>query len=296
MQLDRIPHRQIDKRKYDACIVHARNGTLYASSWYLDITAPEWQLLATPDYSFVMPLPLKRKYGLPYILHPLLSQQLGLFSPEKITPNILNEFLKKIPTVYCILQLNAGNLFERNDFQVRMNYLLDLSPNYREIKNRYHGNTNSNLKKTAKNHLAVDQTLNFESLLEIFAEHSLHYTGAVLETAKRLVREADIRNQLRIRCVRKEETGEILAGIFFFQWKNRFYYLFPVSSPEGKKLHAMRFLIDRFIAEWAGSNYMIDFEGSSVPSVAQFYQNFGAVAEMYPTYRAVVPPFNWIFK
>jgi hypothetical protein len=296
MQLNRIPHRQIDKKKYDACITQARNGTLYASSWYLDIAAPEWQLLATPDYSFVMPLPLKRKYGLPYILPPLFCQQLGLFSPEKITQNLLNDFLKKIPTVYCLLQLNAGNLFERKDFQLRLNYLLDISPNYKEIKNRYHGNTSRNLKKTAKNRLEIDQTPSLENLLEILAKHSNHYTGQAFETVEKLVKEADIRNQLRIRCVRKEETGEILAGVFFFGWKNRFYYLLPVSSPEGKKLHAMRFLIDRFIAELAGNNYIIDFEGSTNPSVAQFYQNFGAVAEIYPVYRSVVPPFNWVKK
>jgi hypothetical protein len=84
--------------------------------------------------------------------------------------------------------------------------------------------------------------------------------------------------------VRDEKTSEILAGAFFVLWKNRFYYLLPVSTPQGKKVRAMRFLIDRFIAEFAGQNYVIDFEGSSVPSVAQFYQSFGALPEFYPSY------------
>jgi len=291
-----ISHRQIDKQKYDACIEQAHNGTLYAASWFLDIVAPEWELLTTSDYSFVMPLPLKRKFGIPYLLPPLFCQQLGLFSPEEITQNLLNDFLKKISTVYCLFPLNAGNLFDRNDFYPRLNYRLDISRNYEEIKNGYHSNTRSDLKKTVKNRLVVDRTLTPEFFFEIMARHSPYYVGALFETGKKLATEAHLRNQKLIRCVRKEETGEIAACIFFFRWKNRFYYLLPVSSPEGKKLSAMRFLLDRFIAEFSGKNYLLDFEGSTIPSVAQFYHNFGAVAEIYPLYRAIAPPFHWILK
>jgi len=289
VKLHLVSHRQIDKEKYDACIEQAHNGTLYAASWFLDIAAPEWQLLATSDYSFVMPLPVKRKWGIiPYLLPPLFCQQLGLFSPEKITQTLLNDFLKKIPAVYCFLPLNAGNLLEqRKDFLQRVNYRLDISQNYEEIRKDYHSNTRSDLKKTDRNRLVIDPALRLENFFETMAKHSPYYTGLLFETGKKLATKAQTRNQELIRCVRKEETGEIVACIFFFRWKNRFYYLLPVSSPEGKKLSAMRFLLDRFIAEFAGKNYLLDFEGSIIPSVAQFYRNFGAIAETYPVYRAI---------
>jgi hypothetical protein len=284
MKIHRIKHSRIDKEKYDRCILNARHGTIYAMSWYLDTAAPGWQLLATPGYSFVMPLPEKKKFGIPYILQPLMCQQLGIFSQEEITQSIFELFIKKIPAIYCILQLNTGNLFYHKNLTKRLNYTLDISPNYEEIKSRYHTNTRSDLKKTARNHLIIDRETDYTAIFEILKEHSLHYTGKLFAATKNIAAHAHGKGLVTARYVRDEKTSEILAGALFVLWKNRFYYLLPVSTPHGKKVRAMRFLIDRFIAEFAGKNHAIDFEGSSAPSVAQFYQSFGALPEFYPSY------------
>jgi hypothetical protein len=275
-----IKHPDIDKEKYDRCIGNARYGTIYALSWYLDATAPGWQLLATPDYSFVMPVPRKKKFGIPYALQPLMCQQLGIFSPETVTKDLYERFMKKIPAVYCILQLNPGNVFDQK--WLKPNYTLDISPDYETVKSRYHSNTRNDLKKIAQTHLIIDKTTDYTEVVALAREQSQHYNGKLLDAARNVAAKAHERGILTVRCVRDETTSELLAGALFFRWKNRFYYLLPVSTANGKKARAMRFLIDRFIAEFAGQNQVIDFEGSAVPSVAQFYRNFGAISEQYP--------------
>jgi uncharacterized protein YqiB (DUF1249 family) len=284
MKIHLIKQQDINKEEYDRCILNSLNGTIYAMSWYLDATAPGWQLLAPPDYSYVMPIFQKRKFGIPYVLQPLMCQQLGIFSTEEITKTIFEQFLKKIPAVYCVMQFNTGNFFQNKNLKERSNYVLDLSPDYEELKSRYHSNTRSDLKKIDRNNLVIDTEVDYTTILKMIETHSQHYTNKVFVNARNVAETANEKNALLIRCVRDKETLEIVAGVLFLRWKNRFYYILPISTAKGKKMRAMRFLIDRFIAEFAGQNYILDFEGSSIASVAQFYRNFGAVLEVYPCY------------
>ena len=283
MKISFFRQREIDKKRYDQCIEDASNGVIYALSWYLDAAAPGWSLLATSDYSFVMPLPQKQKFGIPYILQPLMCQQLGIFSPENISEEIYRQFIKKIPNVYCILQLNSGNLFGQKE--LRPNYSLDICPDYESIQSRYHNNTRSELKKAAKAGLFFDNRTDYPAIIAFAQQQSPYYTGKVLDIAGRLAEKAHENGSLLARCVRDETNCAFVSAVLFFRWKNRLYYLLPVSSAEGKKTGAMRFLLDRFIAEFAGEDYRIDFEGSAIPSVAQFYRNFGAEVEWYPVFR-----------
>jgi hypothetical protein len=250
------------------------------------VATPHWQLLATDDYSFVMPLPLKHKLGLPYVLQPSMCQQLGVFSTEPVSEAIIRRFLRKIPALYCMIQLHSSQAFASKER--RPNYVLDLRPPYETVRRAYHRNTQSNLKKAAQARLLFERPEDVAPVFELLRRQSIHYTGADLDRMQQLAAQAQARDALYIRCVRDETGAELLAGVLFFRWNDRFYYLTPVSSPAGKATGAMRFLIDRFVAEWAGQTYQIDFEGSTIPSVAQFYRNFGAVAEWYPVYRNAV--------
>ena len=286
MKICFLKQADIDREKYDRCILNATNGVIYALSWYLDAVAPHWSLLATSDYSFVMPLPRKQKFGIPYLLQPLMCQQLGVFSPENISEEIYRRFIKKIPAAYCILQLNAGNLFGQKI--LRPNYIVDIRSDYEIIRSRYHNNTRADLKKAAKAGLLIDHQTDYAAIIELAKQHSAYYTGKVLDIALRLAEKAHENDSLLVRCVRDETTSELLSAVLFFRWKNRLYYLLPISTTKGKAVSAMRFLVDRFIAEFAGKEYWIDFEGSAIPSVAQFYRNFGAVVEWYPVFKTWV--------
>lgn len=289
MKINRIKHQDIDKLKYDEIIQASRNGTLYAVSWYLDITSPGWELLATPDYHYVMPLPKKKKFGISYILQPLFSQQLGVFSEKEISMGILEEFLKQIKVPFCYMHLNSGNLLNKNKQQLLPNYFLDITYNYDDIKKSYNRNTKTQLKKISQLKLIVEENVNIEFALEFIRINSIHYINKAYNISSQVISEALRRDILYIWGMKDEITSQIIAVACFILWKNTFYYLLPVSSPRGKELQAMRFLIDRFIFKYSGSGKKIDFEGSSIQSVAQFYKSFGAVQKSYPYYTKNYP-------
>jgi hypothetical protein len=59
------------------------------------------------------------------------------------------------------------------------------------------------------------------------------------------------------------------------------YLMISATGPEGRDKGANHFLIDRLINEFAASDLYLDFEGSDLPGVAHFYQNFGGIDQPY---------------
>ncbi len=57
-------------------------------------------------------------------------------------------------------------------------------------------------------------------------------------------------------------------------------------------------LIDAFIKDHAGSNLLLDFEGSDIRNLAFFYSSFGATDEKYPAVRVNNLPWycKWMKK
>jgi hypothetical protein len=91
MKIRHLKHSEIDLQKWDSCVQNAANALVYAESWYLDIVSPHWEALVADDYEYVMPLPVKRKFGIPFLVQPPLSQQLGVFSLHIIDKSIVKQ-------------------------------------------------------------------------------------------------------------------------------------------------------------------------------------------------------------
>ena len=109
MQIQHLQHKHIDFKKWDDTILSSANHLGYAYSWYLNIVSPGWEALVTDDYEFVMPLPVKRKYKIPYLVQPVLTQQLGIFSKEEINDEVIQLFIKNIPYYSYELNMNERN-------------------------------------------------------------------------------------------------------------------------------------------------------------------------------------------
>ena len=108
MQIQHLRHNQIDRTRWDATVSRALCDLPYAYSWYLDVVCPMWEALATEDYAFVMPLPLKKKWGISYLIHPIWVQQLGVFSAQEVTTEIFSAFRRRIP--YLVYDFNINYL------------------------------------------------------------------------------------------------------------------------------------------------------------------------------------------
>ena len=284
MKIQYLKNNEINYKKYDFCIEQSEQGTVYAMSWYLDIVSPGWGLLMADNYSYVMPIPVKKKSFIKYAIQPVLSQQLGIFSLKQLTPEILNNFTEAIPFGYCSFFLNAGNVFEEcRQFKLKNNYVLDLNRKYEEIKSGFSTNCLRNIKKAETEKLIFSNNTNLDIYSATLKKYSVH--ESLLKNLDLLIAILKKTENLGTEIWNVSgENGEILAIAPLIRWKNFMYYLAPVSTGSGKQKCAMFFLLDRFIKEKSNSNLILDFEGSMIPGVAKFYIGFGSRNIPYPVF------------
>ena len=280
-----IAHRNIDVKKWDSCVENASNSRVYALSWHLDRTAETWDALVMGDYQFVMPLPMKKKWGISYLYQPLFCQQLGIFpDPTEETARLFYLELTR-HFRYFNIQINAQNPLAQIpnaiEFLPRKNYILPLSHSYDGISNNYSTNTKRNLAKAQKNRLSFISGVGTEEFIQFKTENlPVKITKTDLKKLKRLTAFGQLQGHGRFYGVYGPKN-ELLSAVYFCRYKNRLNYMNDVSSEDGKALGAMPFLIDQVIRENAGKNLVLDFEGSMIPGVARFYEGFGASPETY---------------
>ena len=171
-----VPRTKLDIEKYNACIDNSINSRIYAHSWYLDIVTDDWDVLVLGDYTAVMPLPKRKKYGLNYIYLPSWVQQLGVFSRSDIDENLILSFISKIPKKFVLVDyfFNSKNIFSSKYVTKRTNFLLELNVSFEEINKGY----NKNRKRITK-HIFTDYFLDKKGkqkeFLDLYVNQDPHY-------------------------------------------------------------------------------------------------------------------------
>jgi lipid II:glycine glycyltransferase (peptidoglycan interpeptide bridge formation enzyme) len=288
MQIEYTQHQDIDKLRWDESIRDAANGNLYAYSWYLDTVCPGWEALTSKDYGMIMPLTGKKKYGFHYLFRPMLSQQLGLFSKTLPQEKDIDSFLKAIPAKFKLTQicLNKHNMPSASFEPIRHNsFELKLKSDYSILQDNFTNNHRRNIKKAKAAGLQIVNELPHNVFLDLLVEDNSAGSRILagkknLEQLTLLIEKMQINKALRIIGIQNHE-GKTLAGVLFGYSHDTWLYLVPVSSDEGKEKRALFAIIDHLILNQAKKNEILDFEGSDIPGVAQFYSGFGAVANHY---------------
>ncbi|MGI5975105.1 MAG: hypothetical protein ACOX7E_05100 [Paludibacter sp.] len=288
MKIKHLSHFSINKQNWDELILQADNGLVYALSWYLDIITPKWEALISSDLKYVMPVPIKYKYKLPYIVQPLMAQQLGVFGKAPVPAEIIRMFVKNLPSYSYQLNLNHANLYPKS-FQMP-NYVLSLADSYDKLSRSFSKNTARNIQKAEKKGLKIVHDYNTEDFLKLYESVNRKYKSPDLETMHALITQGLERNIFQIKAV-SNKKGDVIAALCYTLFKDRFTYLIPVSNEQGKKDSAMFYLVDHLIKKASGTDILLDFEGSSIPGVAQFYRGFGAVNQPYHIIKKLRPSF-----
>jgi len=289
MNIKHLKHTEIDFERWDHNVENAVNSFVYAYSWYLDIVSPGWEALVSDHYEFIMPLPLKKKYGISYLVQPFLTQQLGVFSKSKIDGNITRAFIKKIP--YLSYQLSFHHDiddFETSEFP---NYIIHLSKDYESIQACYSKNTLRNIGKAEKYKLSIDDQISTDEFTSFYVSVHRNFRQPIpTEMLLRLLKKGMAFSLISLSGVRNE-SGELIAAVALLVNQKRIIYLLPASNEEGKKKSAMFLQIDRLLKSNAKTGKIIDFEGSKIEGVARFYKGFGAKKETYFVVKKMRPSF-----
>ncbi len=280
-----LERNEIDTAKWDRCIENAANGLIYARSFYLDTMAKNWSALVLGDYEAIMPLPWNRKYFIYYLYQPIFTAQLGLFSLNGINDDLIEEFLtlaeKKF--AFCEMHLNYYNKIIGLPF--RSNYVLNLNRSYTEIRNEYKKRLLVNLKEADSQHLQYSSSEDFLSTVTLYeleyGNRFRHLKTKHFNQFRLLCTEMRKRDLLFVREV-KNSFGNLLSSSIFFMDRQRIYNIMSVTLKAGREKRSHFHLIDQLIREYSTRDLVLDFEGSELPGVAEFYRKFGPRFDPYP--------------
>lgn len=282
MILTLLNNTEIDKAKWDKCIADAVNGRIYGLSWYLDTMCPDWSAIVSDDYKFIMPLPVKIKWGIRYVFQPAFMQQLGIFSVEDCTIELTTAFIEKIKKKfkYAEINFNAENDIGKNfSFKNKKNYLLSLSKKFEALEKAFSRSAKRNIIKALDNNITIEESAKSSILLNL---HQQRYGNSIssskdLKKLEELLIKASEKNMAEF-FYAKNSTGKYIASSGYLKFKNRIIFLVNGNIKEGLETGATHLLKEHAIKKFSNSNLIMDFEGSETSTFARFYEQYGAEA------------------
>lgn len=284
-----LPSESIDNEKWDHCITENDNGPIYSTSIYLNHLAANWHGLVIGDYNAVMPLPWKKKMGIRYYYVPPFIQQLGITGTISAAglPGIIaavNKFAS-----YGDIHFNFSNTAIPEQLSViqRTNFLLDLSAGYEKIAGGYKADAKDNIIHAENNQLIYKAT---DAALAIRLYKDLYYARMprIKEKDYAQLTQLCIALSKSGNCITRSITtlnGEIVCSAVLLKDKRRIYNIANAVTKNSRPLKANSLLYDRIIREFAGTNLLLDMEGSDLPGVKQFYEKFGVTDQPYFHYH-----------
>lgn len=287
---------EIDRGKWDACVNNSQGAKPYGFSWYLDIMSPGWDALVDGDYSSVFPVPASKKYGIKYIATPVFLQKLGVYSPAVLSGKTIDEFVKFIPDSYRLIDLCTAGKIEDDRFIVtrKANYELDLEVAYEKLREGFSVHCRRNIARAEKEKTEIERDIKPAEIIKLFRENTgKRITGIRQGDYQRLscLMEFCVSNSKgRILGVR-DPAKRLVYGIFITEIKGRKTMLFVANSPESRSKRIGYHMVNELARELAGTGVILDFAGSSIPSIVSFMQSFGS--RNIPFYRNYCNRLPW---
>jgi hypothetical protein len=294
-----LKNSEIDRVQWDNCIKASKSYKPYAYSWYLDILAPGWEALIDDDYDSVFPLPCFKKYGIQYISTPVFLQQLGAFSPDKPVSGVIHDFIDYMPEFYRFIDLSIDQKVNYPGYKVteRANYVLDLSFPYEKLWSTFSSDCRRNIQIATRKKIEMTTQVSPDELTNLFIQNK----GSLLTGIKPL--DYQRLNDLMNFCI-SNKKGQIIGvrttrkrlifGIFLIEIPGSKTILFTANSQESRDKQIGYFVVNEIIRNNALTKNMLDFAGSSIPSVAKFIESFGC--KNIPYYRIYRNSLPWLIR
>lgn len=273
--------KDIDRSKWDACVMSSQYAKPYALSWWLDAVCPKWKGITDEEYQMVIPLIEKKVLFWKRLIMPPFTQQLGFYSKNK---SFSEQFIKVenlIQKSYSkgYIQLNESNYIDK--LLTRKNY--KLSYDKFDLSNCSKSHLR-NLRKAEKAGLEFVE-LERETFDRLLKSHNAAYKREILKFPKaydRLNQFAKERGLIKYVGLKKD--GEVVAGLGTVVFQKTAYYLFPFTTDAGRQCGGMHYLIVN-LRSFLPEIQQLDFEGSELKGVERFILGFNAMLYPYPVWQ-----------
>ena len=286
----------IDRGKWDNCIKSSPGVKPYAYSWYLDIMAPGWKALIDDDYKAIFPITGFKRFGIQYIATPIFLPQLGAYSPEKPPSIVINDFVDSIPEFYRLIDLCVGQKPDTNGYEVteKSNFELDLSKPYEKLRDNFSSHCRRNIQASVKIMPEIVSDILPDELIGLFLENKGKEIRGIktrdYHRLSSLMNFCNKNNKGKIIGVR-DSGKRLIFGLFLIETEGNITMLLVVNTTESRNRRLGYFLVNELIKAHSQTKTILDFAGSSIPSIASFMESFGSIN--VPVYRIYRNRLSW---
>lgn len=292
MNLIYLPYEKIEKSKWDHCLQQSINKLIYAESVYLDAMCTQWDAIVLDHYDAIMPLPWRKKMGIKYLYQPAFLQQGGIFSYKVLPIEVIEAFIDKASQhfKFAEISLNFLDTIEYNSkssftIKHRNNFILSLNQPFEINIQNFSNDFKRKLKKAESSNLSYVKSSDFKEAIQFYKktykDRMLNVSVKDYSNLENLCKYYHDNKRIVIRKV-TNKSNQILSMVLLFKDENRLYNLLPAISEEGKKISSNYFLYNAIIDEFSGQKLTLDFEGSDVKGIADFYQKITNTNQPYP--------------
>lgn len=288
-----VKHQDLDRNKWDHVVTTSPYPSVFATSELLDILTDnsEWNALVDDDYSAVMPLPCRKKWGVCYVYTPFFASQLGIFSIKPVTAEKVLDFFRAIPPKYRQVDLflnahNPSNLIVDSVFTY-VSHQIDLKVSYDNLYKSFSQNTKRNIKASEKHFLTIEKNEKLVcEIIELFRNNrgkseAVHYRDRDYEVLVRASEALLSHNCLDVWGVRNQ-SGKLIAGaLIVLDGKKRLFW-FSGRDECATDNKPMFFLLNEYLKQNAEQDLIFDFNGSLNENVARMYKGLGGTPYPIP--------------
>ncbi len=276
----KLSYTQIDFDKYQHCLENSEQYLFFAEKKYLDaLIGKNWDLLVLNDYEAVMPVPLVYKLGISFVIMPMQTQQLGVFSSKdsKELNQKFSDFLQKHYRVFYYA-FNAHNQFEPSE-NYRWNFILK-SGDYSTIKKNYsvHRRRNVRITEALKDKIQIVEPQNMEHAESFFMKNSLEKSEVM--NKKFFSNMKKLHSHGLIQLFELHFQNQLVSMAYLVKSKSELFLVNFINDKAYSKYNVSSILIDQILQKEI-ENKQFNFHGSSIPAIADFYRRFGAEETQY---------------
>jgi hypothetical protein len=281
MTITRINHQDIDFKKWDQTILNSENPFVFAQSFYLNATCPQWDALILGDYESVFPLTHKTKFGFAYLSQPPFTSQLGAFG--KVNLEIEQLFFNYITLHYKLidLELNVSNKIASEFITPKNTYIINYQSEY-----KFNQNTKRNINKAVEHGFMVERVGDndvlslSEKYLNPFLEREVNLSKPTVAILDDLLKNSiESKRLYTFKVIDKNQTIKAL-GHFICNGKHTLY-LKGTNFDKAENSGSMHMLMKYAIEFFADKSIFFDFGGGSKQGLANFYMGFGGQVSTY---------------
>jgi len=271
-----IENKNVDKPKWDALVSSSDHSLIFNNYDYLNAFCV-WDALVLEDYAGAIPLPRIEKTGYLKLYQPPFIQKCNWIGTA-LTPELIAQIWNIIKSKFAHVHFNSNIIFG-NISSPRINLILPISTLDKNQK-EYSKSLRKNIIKVTSLNLITDQ-----SQVKITAEL---YKNAYGDLNRQLNNEAyaslillvNKKPEMFLNCIVLNHDKTV-AALLFAKYNNRLHYILGAPNEQGRKLNALSFGINHVISMRQNQNYILDFEGSMIPSVKDYYKSFGSFDEPF---------------